>query len=56
MTGYFDDAHPEVLVRWTIADNPNPPADTKVITVRAMAVGSPIGRSKEVTLLIVRGL
>ena len=56
VAGFFDDSHPDVRVRWTIVDNPNPPAGTKVLTVRALALGNPIGRPKEVTLVAVRGL
>ncbi len=53
--GYFDASDPEVLVRWTVATNPNPPAATKVVTVRAIAVGPSLGRGKDALLITVRG-
>ena len=53
--GYHDDSRPGYVVRWVIADNPNPPASTKTIAVRAVAERQVIGRRKEVTLIAVRG-
>ena len=55
VAGYFDAADPEVLVRWTVIANPNPPAGTRVVTVRAMAAGS-IRRAKDATLVTIRGI
>jgi len=55
VSGFADTSDPDVTVRWTIADNPNPPAPTKVITVQATAIGRKIGRRKAVTMLTVRG-
>ena len=54
-TGFFDASDPDFVVRWTIADNPNPPAPTKLITVRAVAVRQVIGQPKRVELTVVRG-
>jgi Tfp pilus assembly protein PilV len=56
VAGYFDAADPDVLVRWTVIANPNPPAGTKVVTVRAIAAGSAIRRSKDATLVTIRGI
>ncbi len=53
--GYHDLSSPGFVVRWVIADNPNPPTSTKTITVRAIADRQVIGRRKEVTLVAVRG-
>ena len=53
--GYHDLSRPGFVVRWLIADNPNPPASTKTITVRAISDRQIIGRQKEVTLIAVRG-
>ena len=53
--GYYDASRPGFIVRWVVADNPNPPASTKTITVRAIADRQVIGRKKEVTLIAVRG-
>lgn len=55
VTGFSDTSDDEVTVRWTIADNPNPPAPTKLITVQAVATGRKIGARKRVTLISVRG-
>ncbi len=44
------------VVRWTIADNPNPPTSTKIVTVRAMALRQMIGKAKQMTITGVRGL
>jgi hypothetical protein len=55
ITDYFDASDPDVLVRWAIADNPNPPAETKIVSVRAIAVREVIGQSKEVTIVTMRG-
>ena len=52
---YYSVSRPGFLVRWVVADNPNPPAETKTITVRAIADRQVIGRQKEVTLIAVRG-
>ena len=53
--GYHDVSRPGFVVRWVVADNPNPPTSTKTITVRAIADRQVIGRKKEVTLIAVRG-
>ena len=53
--GYHDLSRPGFAVRWVITDNPNPPASTKTITVRAIADRQVVGRQKEVTLIVVRG-
>ena len=55
VSGYSDTTSPEVHLRWTIVVNPNPPAPTKLITVRATAVGNTIGKPKSVTMATVRG-
>ena len=55
VSGYSITTDPEVHLRWTIAVNPNPPAPTKFITVRATAVGKSIGKRKSVTMVTVRG-
>ncbi|MCP3978314.1 MAG: hypothetical protein GY716_03140 [bacterium] len=55
VSGYLDKSDPEFILRWTIADNPNPPARTKIITVRAVATAPAIGLPKEVTIVTVRG-
>jgi hypothetical protein len=55
VSGYFDASDPEVRVRWTIAANPNPPAGTKLLTVRAVANGPALGAPKDVTLVTLRG-
>jgi Tfp pilus assembly protein PilV len=55
VAGYFDLSDPEVRVRWTVAANPNPPAGTKVVTVRAEAIGPALGAPKDVTLITIRG-
>ena len=52
--GYHDLSRPGFVVRWVVADNPNPPATTKTITVRAVSDRQIIGRKKEVTLIAVR--
>ena len=54
VNGYSDLSRPGFVVRWVVADNPNPPATTKTITVRAIADRQVIGRQKEVTLIAVR--
>ncbi len=54
--GYFDGSNEGFVVRWTIADNPNPPTSTKIVTVRAMALRQMIGRAKQMTITGVRGL
>ena len=55
VTGYSDLSDPQVNLRWTVEVNPNPPAPTKIITVRAEAVGHSIGRRKSITVVTVRG-
>lgn len=55
LDGYSDGSSSGFVVRWTIADNPNPPAGTKLITVRALSRRRVVGRPKEVTLITVRG-
>ena len=55
VAGYHDLSRPGFAVRWVIADNPNPPASTKTITVRAISDRQIVGRQKEVTLIGVRG-
>jgi len=52
--GYYASAD-GFAVRWVIADNPNPPASTKTISVRVVANRQVIGKRKEVTLIAVRG-
>ncbi len=52
---YYSVSESGFLVRWVVADNPNPPASTKTITVRAISDRQIIGRQKEVTLIAVRG-
>lgn len=54
-TGFFDDSTPGYVIRWSIADNPNPPAPTKVVTVRAVALRQVIGKEKSVTMFGIRG-
>ena len=54
VNGYSDLSRPGFVVRWVVADNPNPPATTKTITVRTIADRQVIGRKKEVTLIAVR--
>jgi prepilin-type N-terminal cleavage/methylation domain-containing protein len=53
-TGYFDAADPEVLVRWTIADNATPP-ETRRITVRAVALRQLSGPARSLTVQTLRG-
>ena len=55
VTGYFDDTNSGFVVRWTIANNPNPPASTKTIAVRAVADRQVIGRAEQVTMFGIRG-
>ncbi len=55
VNGFYDDSEPGFAVRWVIADNPNPPASTKTISVRVVADRQVIGKQKEVTLIAVRG-
>ena len=50
-----DASDPDVLVRWVFADNPKPPAETKIIRIRAIAVREVIGQPKEVTIVTMRG-
>ena len=52
-TGYFDNADPDVLVRWQITDNASP-VGTKTITVRAIANRQVVGLQKDVELTTVR--
>ncbi len=53
--GYFDDSDPDFIVRWVIAGNPNPPAATTLITVRAIANRQISGLPKEVVVRTLRG-
>jgi type II secretory pathway pseudopilin PulG len=55
VNGYFDATDPRYVVRWEIADNPNPPVGTKLVSVRVLALGTEVGGAKEVTLVTVRG-
>lgn len=52
--GYSDLGDPDVVVRWTIAENANP-AGTRTIVVRAIATRQVVGQRKEVTLTTLRG-
>jgi prepilin-type N-terminal cleavage/methylation domain-containing protein len=52
--GFFDTSDPDVIVRWTIADNATP-ATLKTITVRAQATRRAAGLQKEITLTTRRG-
>jgi prepilin-type N-terminal cleavage/methylation domain-containing protein len=54
VAGYFDDTDPDVLVRWTIADNVSPDP-SKTVVVRAIAQRQVVGRPKQATLVVVRG-
>ena len=54
VNNYFDDSDADVLVRWTVADHTGGPADTKLITVRALAVRQLIGAAKRAELISVR--
>lgn len=54
VTDYSDTTNPDFTVRWTIALSPNPPAGARIITVRALAQRTVIGRAKEVTLMTLR--
>lgn len=51
---YFDTSNDGFVLRWTIVDA-TPIANTKTITVRALAERQVIGEQKEVTLTTVRG-
>jgi prepilin-type N-terminal cleavage/methylation domain-containing protein len=51
--GYRDDSSPDVVVRWTIANDATPPT-RKTITVRARATRAVVGLAKEVTFTTVR--
>ena len=53
--GYHDVSRAGFAVRWVIADNPNPPASTKTITVRVIADRQVVGQQKDVTLIAIRG-
>jgi hypothetical protein len=59
VSGYFDDSHPEVTVRWTVADiTVTQGASTvsmKTITVRAIAKRQVVGERKEITMTTERG-
>jgi len=52
---HYDLSDPQVQVRWSIALNPAPPANTKIVTVRAVAVGPALGEPKTATLVTIRG-
>jgi hypothetical protein len=54
VTGYFDDSHPDFLVRWRISGNASP-SHTKTITVVAMARGDQPGPRRRVELTSIRG-
>jgi hypothetical protein len=54
VAGYSDTGDPDYVVRWTIANNATPP-NTRLITVRVIAVREVVGEAKEVTLTTVRG-
>ena len=51
--GYFDDADPACLLRWTIADG-GEPVTRKTITVVGLATRRPLRLQKEVRLAMVR--
>ena len=51
---YFDDADPEFVVRWLIADHPTV-AEARILTVRAIARRAHLGRAKQATVTTVRG-
>ena len=53
-TGYSDTSNPDYDVRWTVATNPNPPTESKVVVVRAVAKRQVIGQPKSVTLVTLR--
>lgn len=53
-TDYYDDSHPDVLLRWEIEANASP-SRTKLITVRAIAKRDLDGPRREVTLVTLRG-
>lgn len=55
VTGYFDNSHPDVTVRWTIADTTVGPVDVKTITVRAIAKRHVVGQRKSITMTTSRG-
>jgi prepilin-type N-terminal cleavage/methylation domain-containing protein len=54
VSGYFDGSDPDVVVRWTVADNVSPDP-TKTIVVRAIAQRQVVGLPKQATLVVVRG-
>jgi len=54
VAGYFDGSDPDVVVRWTVADNVSPDP-TKTIVVRAVALRQVVGQPKQATLVVVRG-
>jgi prepilin-type N-terminal cleavage/methylation domain-containing protein len=55
VAGYFDASDPRQTVRWVIAANPSPPANTRRITVRAIANRQTMGQPKDVVLRTLRG-
>jgi prepilin-type N-terminal cleavage/methylation domain-containing protein len=55
LVDYSDTTDPDFDVRWTVADNPNPPAGLKIVAVRSVAKRQVMGKPKEVTMVMVRG-
>jgi prepilin-type N-terminal cleavage/methylation domain-containing protein len=54
VTGYSDTSNLDYDVRWTVASNPNPPTESKVVVVRAVAKRQVIGQPKSVTIVTLR--
>ena len=54
VSGYSDTSNPDYDVRWTVADNPNPPTESKIVVVRAVAKRQVMGQPKSVTLVALR--
>ena len=54
VNGFSDTSNPDCDVRWTVADNPNPPTESKIIVVRAVAKRAVFGQPKSVTMIGVR--
>jgi prepilin-type N-terminal cleavage/methylation domain-containing protein len=51
--GFVDTADPGCVLRWSVADDAQPPT-RKTITVLALAARRPVGLQKEVRLTLVR--
>ena len=54
VSDYFQIVDAGNVVRWLIEDGPDPPGNTRRITVRAIARGATIGQPKDVTIVTVR--